>query len=96
MVRILRPQWTNPIPVDRRTESPVVYLSAPEPEIYVYRAPGGGVEIALHEHVIGNPPPAVRSVQGLPTWLMQDGTFVVGTVPNDETETISFEVEAEN
>ena len=96
MVRILRSQWTNPIPTERVLNDPYVFIAAPEPNIYVYGSPGNEIEIPLHSHVVGNPPPAVRSVQGLPAWAMQDGTFITGTLPAGETETQSFDVEAEN
>ena len=96
MVRILRSQWTNPIPTERVPINPYVYIAVPQPNIYIYESPGKEIRIPLHSHVVGNPPPAVRSVQGLPAWAMQDGTFITGTLPNDETETVSFEVETEN
>ena len=96
MVRILRPEWTNPIPIDRRLVGNESFIQVEATNVYYYPQPGENVEVALHEHVEGYPPPAVRSVQDLPAWAMQDGTFITGTLPDDETETQSFDVEMEN
>ena len=91
----IRKKWVDPIPRFGRVDT-VEFIDLPEPKVYVYGGTGDRVEIGVHEHVEGNPPPAVRSVRGLPEWAELDGTFIKALIPDDQDENVDIEVDVEN
>lgn len=93
-------QWKSDPPIKQRSpaspapERVVVGLENAADGVVVYHGhPGQEVNIALHKIVGPDFERARLRAVGLPDYLEQDGTFVVGALPENVLENIEFTLE---
>lgn len=94
-------EWTDREPIFGSTQLyNYQYIQPANPYLYdhVYTYVGGNedLDLALIDHVTGNPRPAVAQVVGLPDWAEIDGTHIKGTAPDDFDEQVEVKVVFQN